>query len=417
LGRTIFYSWQSDRHPKEGRNLIEQALKTAVDRIAEDTTVEEAIREDLAVDKDTKGVPGSPPLFETILKKIDRASVFVADLTICGTRSNGRPTPNPNVLIEYGWALKSLGHYQIIGVMNAAHGAPGAASMVFDLAHIRFPITYNVPDDAPDSSRQLAREQLAKDLEGALKTVFASDEFKAKLPREPEPPEPLPFPRRNPMNGKARFRPRGNPLGFVRDILAQMVGSPQNNPVYLAEGPAMWLRMAPLYDPGKNWMVQELKQLSLTLAILPLVHLTGSVGFLQGDDGCGHWSIFDNEGRTYSIAYVFHSGEVWIINASLDRVPGYVELNEGDFTKTLDGCASFLDRLGCTKPYWWAVGIEGIQGRQLVIPSPSTRRFGQCLATNIENEGTYKKDDHATELLRPFFEKVFDQCGARRPTH
>ena len=283
MGRTVFYSWQSDRPPREGRNLIEKALQTAVARIAEDTTVEEAIREDLAVDKDTQGVPGSPPLFPTILNKIDKASVFVADLTICGTRSNGKPTPNPNVLIEYGWALKSLGHHQIVAVMNAAHGAPSPESMVFDLAHIRFPIRYNVPDDASESTRQLEREQLAKKLETALKVVFESAEFKAKLPKEPEPPV---FPRRDPLNGKARFRPSQDPLGFTDDAVARFVGSPQAKGVYLAQGPAMWLRLMPSYDAGRKWLTQDLKNPILKLAVLPLMRITrnnsiGNIGFLR----------------------------------------------------------------------------------------------------------------------------------------
>src|SRR5690349_11347928 len=109
MKHTIFFSWQLDTQPTAGRNLIERALNRALTTIAADTTLEEAVRE-LAVDKDTLNVPGSPPIVETILKKIDAAAVFVPDLTFVGTRKNGRPTPNPNVLVEYGYALKSLGH-------------------------------------------------------------------------------------------------------------------------------------------------------------------------------------------------------------------------------------------------------------------------------------------------------------------
>ena len=104
MSKTVFFSWQSDRPTREGRNLIGRALEAAVSRIADDAAVEEAVREGLTVDKDTKGVPGSPPLFDTILKKIEGATVVVPDLTFVGTRSNGEPTPNPNVLIEY-WYL------------------------------------------------------------------------------------------------------------------------------------------------------------------------------------------------------------------------------------------------------------------------------------------------------------------------
>jgi hypothetical protein len=35
-----------------------------------------------------------------------------------------RPTPNPNVLIEYGWALKSLTYNSIVPLMNTFYGEP-----------------------------------------------------------------------------------------------------------------------------------------------------------------------------------------------------------------------------------------------------------------------------------------------------
>ena len=76
---TIFFSWQSDRPSKEGRSFIEQALKDAVIRVARDLTIDEAIREGLEIDKDTKGVPGSPSIVDTIFSKIDRAAVFIPD--------------------------------------------------------------------------------------------------------------------------------------------------------------------------------------------------------------------------------------------------------------------------------------------------------------------------------------------------
>lgn len=87
---TIFFSWQADTPTREGRNFIERALERAAKRISVDTNVEEAIRE-LEIDRDTKGAPGSPPIVETIFRKIDKAAVFVPDLTFVGKRLDGRP--------------------------------------------------------------------------------------------------------------------------------------------------------------------------------------------------------------------------------------------------------------------------------------------------------------------------------------
>jgi hypothetical protein len=181
MNRTVFFSWQVDRPSREGRNLIEKALEKAISGIAHGATVEQAERQRLVVDKDTKGVPGSPPIFTTILGKIEKAAVFVPDLTFVATRPDGRPTPNPNILIEYGWALKALGYRRIIPVMNVAYGVPSAESMPFDLASLRFPITYNVPTDSADALRRAEREQLSTKLELALKEVLESDDIKGNI--------------------------------------------------------------------------------------------------------------------------------------------------------------------------------------------------------------------------------------------
>jgi hypothetical protein len=91
----IFFSWQADRKNRCGRNLIEAALNKAIKRLSQEATLEEAIRDELELDRDTKGVAGSPPIVDTILKKIIDCAVFVPDLTFVGQRVGGRPTPNP----------------------------------------------------------------------------------------------------------------------------------------------------------------------------------------------------------------------------------------------------------------------------------------------------------------------------------
>jgi hypothetical protein len=74
MKRTIFFSWQSDAPRNVGRGIIERALERAVGTIGVHSEVEEAIRDSLEVDRDTRGVSGSPPIVDTIFKKIDSAS-------------------------------------------------------------------------------------------------------------------------------------------------------------------------------------------------------------------------------------------------------------------------------------------------------------------------------------------------------
>jgi hypothetical protein len=229
--------------------LIDRALMRAAARIGQDSEIEEAIR-DLSVDRDTKNVPGTPPIVDTIFRKIDAAAVFVPDLTFVGKRADGRPAPNPNVLVEYGWALKSLGHGRIVPVMNTAYGPPGDA-MPFDMRHLRYPITYNCPADLDDDSRRAVSEQLSKDLESGIRAVLDSDEFKSSLPK---PPEPAKFVEKQPADGRGRFRPIGEPLGLLRGFIAP----PKR--VRLVDGPVCWFRLIPTIDPGRVWSVDVLEE-------------------------------------------------------------------------------------------------------------------------------------------------------------
>ena len=256
---TIFFSWQADTETRSGRNLVERALERAASRIGADTEVEEAVRE-IAVDRDTKNVPGSPPIVDTIFRKIDNAGVFVPDLTFVGKRLDGRPTPNPNVLVEYGWALKALTHARIVPVMNTAYGEPVGDAMPFDMRHLRNPITYHCSEAADEDTRRRAREDLAKKLESALRAVFESDEFKISFPRAPA------FQPRAAADGKGRFKPPNEPIGMrdeggIRSELRELYLSPQA---------AAWFRLMPITDPGRMWSVDELEIAIKAATLLPL---------------------------------------------------------------------------------------------------------------------------------------------------
>src|SRR5262249_33677777 len=146
---------------------------------------------------------------------IDQAAVFVPDLTFIGQRPDGRSTPNPNVLIEYGWALKSLGHSRIVPVMNTAFGQPSPDSMPFDLRHLRHPITYHCPVDLNDDARKETRQQLAKELEFAIRLVLDDPELSKRL----NPEGPPPFVERRPVSGQSRFKRPEDPIGLTRDLV------------------------------------------------------------------------------------------------------------------------------------------------------------------------------------------------------
>ena len=183
----IFYSWQSDTENRIGRGLIQWALDRAIRTVNADADVDPADRE-LRADRDTVNVPGMPPLADTIFGKIDRAVAFLSDLTHVATRAKGQLSPNPNVLLEHGWALKSRGWGRMIGVMNTAMGHPDEHPLPFDLTHFKRPILFHCPADATDEERHAARAGLQKDLESALRLILDDEVLMAAAPpAEPHP--------------------------------------------------------------------------------------------------------------------------------------------------------------------------------------------------------------------------------------
>lgn len=169
---TVFYSWQADHPTDTGRNLVERALREAIKALNSDAEIEEAERDDVRLDRDTLDVPGSPPIMQTIFAKVDVASAFVADLTFVAARTDGRLMPNPNVTLEYGYALRALTHASVIGVMNTAFGNLDDNPLPFDLGHLRRPITYDCPSDATEEERKRVRKALAGTFKVALKLIF-----------------------------------------------------------------------------------------------------------------------------------------------------------------------------------------------------------------------------------------------------
>lgn len=154
---TIFYSWQSDLLGKYNRNFISDCLQKAIKNLnrSEDFILE------LNLDRDTKGEPGTPDIVSTIFKKIAASSLFVCDISIINQESQLRKTPNPNVLLELGFAASVLGWENVICIYNTGFGK--VEDLPFDLK-FRRPILYQY-----DDANQKDKDGLIKQLEEAIK--------------------------------------------------------------------------------------------------------------------------------------------------------------------------------------------------------------------------------------------------------
>ena len=203
---TVFYSWQTDSPGKVNRNFIEDSLKRALKKLKADADLVNAMRdEELALDKDTKDLPGMQPIVEAIFAKIDQCAVFVPDLTFVARTPEGRSVPNPNVLIEFGWALKSVGHARIVAVMNTAFGAPSWESLPFNMRHLSWPLTYTLAEGAETAQRADVRGELVDDLVERIRAVLGS------VPAKPSAPVPV-FEETKSTYDKAVFFDKGERL-------------------------------------------------------------------------------------------------------------------------------------------------------------------------------------------------------------
>jgi hypothetical protein len=404
---TVFFSWQSTR---PGRNFIDKALQSAIDRISQDLTLEEAEREKLVLDRDTKNVPGSPAIFETILKKIANSAIFVADVTFVGQSIESEPLPNPNVMFEYGYALRVLGENRIVAVMNTAHGK--MEDLPFDLKTKRFPEGYELPDDASDEERAKVRRFLSKALESHLRLILDSDEYLASIPKPPAPPART---YREPLEGRARFRKKGETIGFSGDPTTAFLGL-KEWAVQLLDGPASWLRVAPVTPPSAALSVADIKAKLAGLAILPFYDAGNNILSVRSGDGSGYYRE-ENNGNAISVVFVFRDAEIWAINTwFLSAVPNLIILEADRWAKSLQQCAEFLTNgLQIPGPYHWIAGMEDVSGRMLATNDPMGRKWGPCSDNIIEKDGEFSLGQDPLGVLDDFFREVYEQCGAPVP--
>jgi hypothetical protein len=177
----IFWSWQSDTYQPSGRHLVRAALEAAAVQLGDSSDLDDAERP--TIDSDTSDVPGSPPIAETVLRKIRECAVFVTDVTPVGQTTGGKKLANPNVMIELGYALAQLGPERIVLVMNQAEGA-SLRALPFDLRHWRGPLTYSLSRTAEEDQRSAVLGSLTDDLVARLAPSLA---YAASGRTSPEP--------------------------------------------------------------------------------------------------------------------------------------------------------------------------------------------------------------------------------------
>jgi hypothetical protein len=124
----------------------------------------------LIIDRDTKGESGMPDIAQTVLSKISNSVIVVADLTIINPltvrRTDERPVPNPNVLLELGYGLGKHGQQSIIGIFNTAYGQ--IEELPFDLRPRRLLHYFLETEDGKPTTKKHLVDSLASAIKQCL---------------------------------------------------------------------------------------------------------------------------------------------------------------------------------------------------------------------------------------------------------
>lgn len=110
---TIFYSWQSDNDDE--RRLIWKVLRKTEEQYKKKGKT-------LKIESDMRGTPGSQDIPNTLFKKIAGSDIFIADVNLVykSLFREDAYSPNPNVLIELGFAASKLDWDRVILLFNSS---------------------------------------------------------------------------------------------------------------------------------------------------------------------------------------------------------------------------------------------------------------------------------------------------------
>lgn len=411
---TIFYAWQSDAPNNVNRGFIRKALDQAIAALNDELDVDES----LDVDQDTQGVPGSPPIAETILRKIDECELFLADVTFVGqTRANDilaeaaksrKLLPNANVLIELGYCLGKRGPTRLIMVMNSHYGPP--SGLPFDLAHRRHPIQFSLAPDATEPTRLEQRQLLVSQLKDAIRTGRLALREAVGT---------------GPNNGATKrvvqsgsFMPNGRLMEFDQEGV--------KTEVMWRNQPQVYLRVIPsgVRGIGTSVKLQELARDS-SCPLQPFgpkgQAVQSTVRSARQKDGYVTAVVAPNNGRFMAVAVtkLFGTGELWGIDQHLlranENLGGRRVIPSGALRRAFENgldhylgfCRSVLQVTG---PVRMIAGLEFVDGLPLVLqgdrfsePSVQHEVHVDAVVSNLAT--------NAASVLAPLYKQLWDACG------
>jgi hypothetical protein len=406
----VFYAWQSDRLERLNKHLIRIALNLAAHNISADTKVGVRVR----IDADTEGVLGHIPVTDTILKKIAACDAFVPDLTFVSVTDAGKPVCNPNVMLEYGYALHAKSHSVMMPVMNTAYGP--AEKLPFDMGHLRHPIKYDLPKTAKNAERRTVRKMLTDEFEAILRLMVAArgEAKQTSLFQE----------------AKASFSPA---FFFPRGAVIAEFGHPGEQQYRFEGDKAIYLRLFPKFSEQPRVGRALLKAIVQNRrALNPMAAATAGGIAAPNDYG---YVIVDASGSNtaQAISQGFATGEIWGINSNVFRSVALQHVTgeeksiffgaigvEKAYMRTLENYASAaLMEMKLRLPYMMEIGAVGLKGVYMGAPHPefsSGNYYGpirdETLIRRYELQAVTRSE--LDGVLRQFFNELYDLAECSR---
>ncbi len=407
----IFYSWQSDLDAKTNRWFIRDCLKKAIKKVNASVELENASRE-IELDHDTKGVPGSPPIFDTIIFKIQNADLMLCDLSPISIAENSKHCPNPNVLIEYGYALSHLEDTRMLLVINEAYVEGELKDCLpFDLQHKRHPICFNLPANA---DKEVFKDEGKKLTDIFITALQSACDF-GLLDSSPEIDTD-----NEEVDCTTSFLSNNQILGKY-SIESDFYE-------FLWEGdPHIFLKIIPL-NSKIAYKDSELLELSRQNNLFHLKGDTSGVAHVRSQDGICLCSMgrFSNNPEvktiTNSVTQLFHNLTLWGMSTKgLDEeVRGKAYIPTGYLRNILfNGIQDYLNfytniKLD-TKEFRIIAGVSGVYDYAVTVSSRDVD--GHSIHPEITHHADVALGPELPEAIHEFLEtlleNVFDACGVK----
>lgn len=109
----VFFSWQSDI--RDNTTTIRANIEQACDKISKKLSIK------IETDEATRNESGFVDIPQTVFQKIGMCDIFICDITPIQV-SGDKLLPNPNVLIELGYAIRCVGVNRIICIHDTNKG-------------------------------------------------------------------------------------------------------------------------------------------------------------------------------------------------------------------------------------------------------------------------------------------------------